>query len=69
MTGHDSILAAINDASDVLDQFDNDETGITVEVPIAALRWLNHAASMHYTKTYANQSGDDTLYRAVGQGR
>ena len=63
MTGHDSILAAINDASDVLDQFDNDETGISVEVPITALRWLVHAASMHYTHTYTNQTGDDTVYR------
>ena len=65
MTGHDSILAAINDASEAIDQFEDTVTEISVEVPITALRWLVHAASMHYTHTYANQTGDDTLYRVA----
>ena len=57
MTGQESILNAINDAADALDNFDEHVTDITVTVPITALRWLVHAASMHYT---LNLAGKDT---------
>ena len=45
----DSILNAINDANRTLDEWPDTVTDVTVEVPIVALRWLVHAASMHYT--------------------
>jgi len=47
----DSILNAINDANRTLDEWPDTITDVTVEVPIVALRWLVHAASMHYTTT------------------
>ena len=53
----ESILNAINDANRTLDEWPDTITDVTVEVPIVALRWLVHAASMHYTTTLA---GKDT---------
>ena len=60
MTGTESILNAINDAADVLDNFDEHVTDVSVTVPIVALRWLVHAASMHYTRNLVLPAGKDT---------
>ena len=54
MTGTDSILNAINDANRTLDEWPDETTDIAVTVPIVALRWLVHAASMHYTTNLAD---------------
>lgn len=47
----DSILNAIRDADTAVSQWPDEEHGIAIEVPIDALRWLVHAASMHWTAT------------------
>ena len=60
MTGTDSILNAINDANRTLKNFNEYETDVGVTVPIVALRWLVHAASMHYTKNLVIPAGKDT---------
>ena len=61
----DSILNAINDANRTLDEWPETITDVTVEVPIVALRWLVHAASMHYTTTIAGHVNYCTVHHNI----